>query len=118
MEKLAEVISVNPAGESQKAVNGAAGSWAVDTPGERFYAEWDQTSLLWLRRRCLMRRSRCMGIGLRGRGRSLRPRKPAVQTGARPPAQYRRHADEAAGGFWYRSTDHSQLEPGAQERQR
>lgn len=35
------MIAANPAGESQHWLNGPAGSWPVDTPGGRFYAEWD-----------------------------------------------------------------------------
>ncbi|MFA7234548.1 MAG: hypothetical protein WC076_10600, partial [Terrimicrobiaceae bacterium] len=41
MDKLSEVISVHPAGESQKVDDGGAKSWPLDTPGGRFYAEWD-----------------------------------------------------------------------------
>jgi len=41
MEKLSEVLSVHPAGESQKGDDGGAKSWPLDTPGGRFYAEWD-----------------------------------------------------------------------------
>jgi len=41
MEKLSEVLSVHPAGESQKGDGGGAKSWPLDTPGGRFYAEWD-----------------------------------------------------------------------------
>ena len=41
MEKLSEVLSVHPAGESQKVDDGGAKSWPLDTPGGRFYAEWD-----------------------------------------------------------------------------
>ncbi len=38
MEPYIERISIHPEGESKK---GVAGAWPVDTPGGRFYAEWD-----------------------------------------------------------------------------
>ena len=41
MEPYIERISIHPEGESKKGVAGASGSWPVDTPGGRFYAEWD-----------------------------------------------------------------------------
>jgi len=36
-----EVISTHPAGECQKVLYGSGKSWPLDTPGGRFYAEWD-----------------------------------------------------------------------------
>lgn len=41
MEKLSEILSVHPGDESQKAYDGGAKSWSLDTPGGRFYTEWD-----------------------------------------------------------------------------
>jgi len=41
MEEQSGMISAHPAGESKKGPAGPAGSWPVDTPGGRFYAEWD-----------------------------------------------------------------------------
>ena len=40
METPLKVISIYPAGESQKALDGVAKSWPLDTPGGRFNAEW------------------------------------------------------------------------------
>ena len=41
METPLEVISGHPAGEGQKVFEGGGKSWPLDTPGGRFYAEWD-----------------------------------------------------------------------------
>lgn len=41
MEQRGGVFSVHPDGESQREVDGGAKSWPLDTPGGRFYAEWD-----------------------------------------------------------------------------
>lgn len=41
MEKFSEVLSVHPAGEGQRVSEGGGKSWPLDTPGGRFYAEWD-----------------------------------------------------------------------------
>ncbi len=41
METLVAVICTNPAGESKTASKYPPGTWPLDTPGGRFYAEWD-----------------------------------------------------------------------------
>lgn len=41
MNREVGVHLVHPEGESKKAVGEVAGTWPVDTPGGRFYAEWD-----------------------------------------------------------------------------
>jgi len=41
MEQFLEGTWAHPTGESQKALNSGQKSWPVDTPGGRFYAEWD-----------------------------------------------------------------------------
>src|ERR1035437_1926086 len=44
MDAPASLISTNPAGEPQNAPEYPSGSWPLDTPGGRFYAEWDDQS--------------------------------------------------------------------------
>jgi hypothetical protein len=41
MDASTALICANPAGESEKTANLPSGSWPLDTPGGRFYAEWD-----------------------------------------------------------------------------
>ena len=41
MDAAATLICPNPAGERQKLPEYPSGSWPLDTPGGRFYAEWD-----------------------------------------------------------------------------
>ena len=41
MEAILEVQNVHPEGEMQKVTEGSSNSWPLDTPGGRFYAEWD-----------------------------------------------------------------------------
>lgn len=41
METLGIVICTNPADESKTASKYPPGTWPLDTPGGRFYAEWD-----------------------------------------------------------------------------
>ena len=41
MEQISEVICIHPEGEHPKALGGGPQSWPVDTPGGRYYAEWD-----------------------------------------------------------------------------
>lgn len=41
MEAPVTVICANPAGESKTASKYPLGTWPLDTPGGRFYAEWD-----------------------------------------------------------------------------
>ena len=41
MEQILEGVWVHPKGERQKALDGDKKSWPVDTPGGRYYAEWD-----------------------------------------------------------------------------
>lgn len=41
MEAPVTVICANPAGESKTASEYPSGTWPLDTPGGRFYAEWD-----------------------------------------------------------------------------
>jgi len=41
MDALVTVISANPAGESKNTASYPPGSWPLDTPGGRFFAEWD-----------------------------------------------------------------------------
>jgi len=41
MEAPLTVISANPAGETKTAPQYPSGTWPLDTPGGRFYAEWD-----------------------------------------------------------------------------
>ncbi len=42
MEAPVTVICANPAGESKTASKYPPGTWPLDTPGGRFYAEWDE----------------------------------------------------------------------------
>jgi hypothetical protein len=42
MEASVSLISAHPQGESKTALQAPAGRWPVDTPGGRFYAEWDE----------------------------------------------------------------------------
>jgi hypothetical protein len=42
MESSAAVICPNPAGEPKPAPRCPPGPWPLDTPGGRFYAEWDE----------------------------------------------------------------------------
>ena len=44
MDAAATLICPNPAGERQKLPEYPSGSWPLDTPGGRFYAEWDDQS--------------------------------------------------------------------------
>jgi len=44
MDATATLICPNPAGERQKLPEYPSGSWPLDTPGGRFYAEWDDQS--------------------------------------------------------------------------
>lgn len=41
MSALLDVLAAHPAGECFQVPPTAAGAWPVDTPGGRFYAEWD-----------------------------------------------------------------------------
>jgi hypothetical protein len=41
MDAPSRLIRANPAGEPQYARGSPAGAWPLDTPGGRFYAEWD-----------------------------------------------------------------------------
>jgi hypothetical protein len=41
MEASVSLISAHPQGEGKPALQAPAGRWPVDTPGGRFYAEWD-----------------------------------------------------------------------------
>jgi len=41
MNTVIDVVAANPVGESKSEVRNAGNSWPVDTPGGRFYAEWD-----------------------------------------------------------------------------
>jgi hypothetical protein len=42
MEALMTVIPANPAGETKIPAKHPSGPWPLDTPGGRFYAEWDE----------------------------------------------------------------------------
>lgn len=44
MDALNDVISAHPEGETKREMCKASGAWPVDTPGGRFYAEWDPES--------------------------------------------------------------------------
>ena len=41
MDAPVTVISANPAGETKNTASYPPGSWPLDTPGGRFFAEWD-----------------------------------------------------------------------------
>lgn len=41
MEASATLICPNPAGEPKNTLPNPSGTWPLDTPGGRFYAEWD-----------------------------------------------------------------------------
>jgi hypothetical protein len=41
MSALLERLGTHPAGEPANGAVGPAGAWPVDTPGGRFFAEWD-----------------------------------------------------------------------------
>jgi hypothetical protein len=41
MSALLERLSTHPEGESKMGSCGGDGAWPLDTPGGRFYAEWD-----------------------------------------------------------------------------
>jgi len=41
MDTLSAVVAVHPTGEAKSRVQHTGNSWPVDTPGGRFYAEWD-----------------------------------------------------------------------------
>ena len=42
MEAPTSLISAHPQGEGKTVLQAPAGRWPVDTPGGRFYAEWDE----------------------------------------------------------------------------
>ena len=42
MDAPATLISANPAGETKTTPGCPPGTWPLDTPGGRFYAEWDE----------------------------------------------------------------------------
>jgi hypothetical protein len=44
MNSSMPLICTNPQGEAEKPVKATSGAWPLDTPGGRFYAEWDDES--------------------------------------------------------------------------
>ena len=44
MNSSMPLISTNPQGEAEKPAKATSGAWPLDTPGGRFYAEWDDES--------------------------------------------------------------------------
>ena len=54
MEQISEVERVHPESEAQKALNSDIRSWHVDTPGGRYYAEWDSEAPVTRERQLIM----------------------------------------------------------------